>query len=70
MAEFILVHGAWHGAWCWREVVPRLEARGHMANAIDLPGHGADRSPLDTVSLQDYVSASSRPSTTRRIVRY
>lgn len=56
MAEFILVHGAWHGGWCWREVVPRLNARGHRATAIDLPAHGEDRSPADRVTLQDYVN--------------
>jgi pimeloyl-ACP methyl ester carboxylesterase len=56
MAEFILVHGAWHGAWCWREVVARLEARGHTATAIDLPGHGEDCSPPEKVTLQDYVT--------------
>ena len=68
MAEFILVHGAWHGAWCWREIVPRLNARGHRATAIDLPGHGEDRTPADTVTLQNYVNriieavdASERP---------
>jgi len=56
MAEFILVHGSWHGAWCWREVVPRLEARGHTATAIDLPGHGEDRSAPEAVTLHDYVT--------------
>jgi pimeloyl-ACP methyl ester carboxylesterase len=37
MATFVLVHGAWHGAWCWAEVVPVLRARGHAAIAVDLP---------------------------------
>ncbi|HVB90605.1 MAG TPA: alpha/beta hydrolase [Acidimicrobiales bacterium] len=37
-----LVHGAWHGAWCWEWVVPLLAARGIEAVAIDLPGHGRD----------------------------
>src|SRR5215510_10551435 len=69
MAEFILIHGPWVGAWCWREIVPRLEARGHRATPIDLPGHGNDRTSLETVTLQDYVTcvlqavddASDRP---------
>lgn len=56
MAEFVLVHGSWHGAWCWREVVPQLEAYGHRVLAIDLPAHGADPAAPETVSLQDYVS--------------
>lgn len=39
MADFVLVHGASHGAWCWRDVLPRLAALGHSARAVDLPGH-------------------------------
>jgi hypothetical protein len=30
---FVLVHGAWHGAWCWQRVVPLLEAHGHRVEA-------------------------------------
>ena len=37
MATFALVHGAWHGAWCWERLTPELEARGHDVIAIDLP---------------------------------
>ena len=37
MAQFVLVHGAWHGAWCFRYVVEELEERGHDAVAVDLP---------------------------------
>ena len=39
---FVLVHGSWHGAWCWGLVEPRLNQAGHMSVAIDLPGHGLD----------------------------
>jgi pimeloyl-ACP methyl ester carboxylesterase len=45
MATFILVHGAWHGGWCWEKLVPILEARGHRALAPDLAGMGADHRP-------------------------
>lgn len=55
MALFILVHGSWLGAWCWREVVAKLEAGGHTARAIDLPGHGDDRFPPEAVTLEHYV---------------
>src|SRR5262245_5527599 len=34
---FCLVHGSWHGAWCWERLVPELEALGHRAVAVDLP---------------------------------
>ena len=37
LARFVLIHGAWHGGWCWAGVVEALEARGHSASAPDLP---------------------------------
>jgi pimeloyl-ACP methyl ester carboxylesterase len=37
MATFVLVHGGYHGGWCWRDVVAELERRGHRAIAPDLP---------------------------------
>jgi Alpha/beta hydrolase family len=37
MARFVLVHGAWHGSWCFGALVRELTARGHTAEAIDLP---------------------------------
>jgi pimeloyl-ACP methyl ester carboxylesterase len=40
MADFVLVHGAWHGAWCWRDVLPLLAAKGHRAHAVTLTGVG------------------------------
>jgi pimeloyl-ACP methyl ester carboxylesterase len=55
MSHFVLVHGAWHGAWCWEKVVPLLRARGHGAEAIDLPGHGEDPKPPGAVSWDDYM---------------
>ncbi len=54
MTTFLLVHGAWHGGWCWRSVVPLLEASGHIALAPDLPGHGDDRTPTAAVTLKSY----------------
>lgn len=53
---YLLVHGAWHGAWCWNKVVPLLTAQGHKVVAIDLPGHGTDTTPPDDVTLDRYVS--------------
>jgi pimeloyl-ACP methyl ester carboxylesterase len=54
MASFLLVHGAWHGGWCWRRVVPLLESIGHQAIAPDLPGHGDDKTPTPSVTLKSY----------------
>ena len=34
---FALVHGAWHGAWCWQRLEPMLREDGHGAVAVDLP---------------------------------
>lgn len=57
MANLLLIHGAWHGGWCWREVVPLLRAEGHQVWAPDLPGHGENPLPLAEVSLERYVDA-------------
>ena len=38
--EFVLVHGAMHGAWCWEDVAARLTAKGHRVVVPELPGHG------------------------------
>jgi pimeloyl-ACP methyl ester carboxylesterase len=56
MASFVLVHGAWHGGWCWSPVVDALSEAGHRAVAPDLPGHGDDPAPVESVTLDDYVA--------------
>lgn len=57
MSEFLLIHGSCHGAWCWHRVIPALVALGHTVRAIDLPGHGRDRTPLAEVTLDLYAEA-------------
>lgn len=37
MAHFVLVHGAWHGSWCFRYLAEELEDRGHDVDAVHLP---------------------------------
>lgn len=37
---FVLVHGAWHGGWCWRDVATRLRAHGHRVSTPTLTGLG------------------------------
>jgi pimeloyl-ACP methyl ester carboxylesterase len=37
---FVLVHGAWHGGWCWRRVADRLQAQGHRVYRPTLTGVG------------------------------
>lgn len=45
-ATVVLVHGAWHGAWCFDRVVPLLRDAGIETVVVDLPGHGDDPGPL------------------------
>lgn len=46
LATVVLVHGAWHGAWCWERVVGPLRDAGVEVVTPDLPGHGGDPGPL------------------------
>jgi len=57
MAEFLLIHGSCHGAWCWRDVLPELIGLGHTARALDLPSHGDDKTPIAEVTLDLYRDA-------------
>src|SRR6266481_3595065 len=55
--EYVLVHGACHGAWCWDDVAARLRAKGHRVITLDLPGHGrrtaeVGRAGADTMALE------------------
>lgn len=54
--HFVLIHGAWHGGWCWDGVIAELEKAGHTAEAPTMPGMGPndDRS---SVTFDDYVQA-------------
>ncbi len=68
MATFILIHGAWHGGWCWDRVLPLLRAQGHQVLAPDLPGMGQDTSELGDDPLAqwadfvaDLASTAERP---------
>lgn len=59
MGIVVLVHGAWHGAWVWEKVVPLVERAGHGVIAVDLPGHGSDRTPVCDVTMAAYVERVS-----------
>lgn len=54
MTRLVLVHGAFAGAWCWDPVLPGLRSAGYDVEAIDLPGAGADPTPLAEVTLDAY----------------
>lgn len=56
-SPFLLVHGAWHGAWCWGKINPLLAAAGHAVLAIDLPGHGLNAAFPAAFDIQPRTSA-------------
>lgn len=62
MANFVLVHGAWHGGWCWQRVTSALQAQGHRVHPLTLTGVGerahllAPSITLDT-HIDDVISA-------------
>jgi pimeloyl-ACP methyl ester carboxylesterase len=51
---FVLIHGAWQGAWAWETIVPRLEVAGHHAIPVDLPGNGHDATAPGAVDVHLY----------------
>jgi pimeloyl-ACP methyl ester carboxylesterase len=55
MKTFILIHGSWHSAWNWHKVIPILENKGHKVYALDLPGMGRDKTPIEKVTLKSTV---------------
>ncbi len=57
MATFVLVHGAWHGGWCWHRVRTALQRAGHDVFTPTLTGV-ADRSHLNSpqVTLETHVA--------------
>ena len=48
--RFVLIHGGFHGAWCWNRTIPELNKLGHEAIAIDLPAHGTRRDERSTIA--------------------
>ena len=55
-----MVHGAWHGAWCWERVENILHILGHKTICPDLPGHGKRKEPIAEQTLQSYVDDTVR----------
>jgi hypothetical protein len=65
MADFVLVHGAWPGAWCWKLILPGLWTGGHRAFAVSLTGTGERKQHLSpTITLcthaHDVIAVASR----------
>jgi pimeloyl-ACP methyl ester carboxylesterase len=55
VTTYVLIHGAFHGGWCWYKLAALLEARGAKVIAPDLPGHG--RSAGQTATFQAYIDS-------------
>ena len=55
MANFLFIHGAMHGSWCWAKVTDILEGDGHHCLDLDLPGAGLDRTPRKDITFGDYI---------------
>jgi pimeloyl-ACP methyl ester carboxylesterase len=55
LVRFVLIHGGYHGAWCWDRLTPELEKFGHSTVAIDLPG--CNHRHAETASLASWRSA-------------
>ena len=62
MANFVLVHGAWHGGWCWVRVAESLTSAGHKVLTPTLTGlgdraHLGDRDTNLDTHITDVISA-------------
>ena len=71
MATYVLIHGSWHGGWCFEAVRGRLEAAGHVVIAPDLPGMGGDEATLRAVTLQgwaDFVAGLCRGAQQKPVI--
>ena len=53
--HFVLIHGAWHGGWCWEGVIKELEKAGHTAEAPTMPGHSSNDDRAE-IKFENYVA--------------
>lgn len=55
--HFVFIPGSFHGSWCWYKMQPLLNKNGNTSEAVDLPAHGQDTTPIHQVTLESYVDA-------------
>lgn len=55
-ATFVLVHGSFHGNWCWSRLIPLLEREGYKVFAPNLPASGGDPAPIENADLASYAT--------------
>jgi pimeloyl-ACP methyl ester carboxylesterase len=51
---FVLIHGSWHGGWCFDDLAELLRAQGHLVEAPTLPGMGGSEAELAAVTLDGW----------------
>jgi pimeloyl-ACP methyl ester carboxylesterase len=60
MANYLLIHGAWHGPWCWGAVATGLEREGHSVAIPTLPGLNKEtQARAGSFGLADHIHAVS-----------
>jgi pimeloyl-ACP methyl ester carboxylesterase len=60
VAGFVLIHGSWHGGWCFDLVAKLLRAADHTVIAPDLPGMGGSEAELAAVTLEGWAEFAAR----------
>ena len=71
MASFILIHGSWHGGWCFDGIKLLLEGQGHEVIAPDLPGMDGNEQKLRAITLQgwaDFATGLCRKATQKPVI--
>jgi pimeloyl-ACP methyl ester carboxylesterase len=65
LPTLLLVHGAWHGSWCWDTITPTLRAPGSAVISVDLPSCGPTLGGLadDAAAVRAAIDAVSGPVT-------
>ncbi len=57
LKHYVFVPGSFHASWCWYKMQTLLNKNGNTSEAIDLPAHGQDTTPISAVTLDSYVEA-------------
>lgn len=56
-STYVLVHGAFLGAWSWEKIKDKLEGLGHKVVSVDLPSHGNDKTEIKDITMKSYTDA-------------
>lgn len=63
MADVLLVHGAWHGSWCYEALLPELESAGLGVRTVDLPSSGSPGTlEADADVVRSAIAATDEPT--------